>query len=115
MPIAEEVRNRRMDGIKKLTNETLNAFEWILKLLDAKTAKFEFEPLEVFAYVTDNHRVRMEVGRDVYTSSIMNISSVNVLLLSIKKVIDAEDGYSAKLKDRDSRGRHGDYLFVIIE
>lgn len=114
MTKAEEIRSRRMAAIEELKNEAQNAFEWILKLLDAKTAEFEFGPLVVYAYITEEHKVRMEVGGAVYKSGTMNISSAKVLLQSIKEVIDAEDGYSAELCD--STGYHDvERLRVVIK
>ena len=99
MTKAQEVRQRRLDSIQADRDEVIKIFEWILDLLDKRTERKEYTPIEVsnvgFDFlVSDGFRHQVSCNRLDCTKNIFD---------TIKDMFNNEEGYSAELFEDNCR------------
>ena len=109
MTKAQEVRLRRQNSIKATQEDAQKIFELILEVLDKRTSKKDYSPLEVrissYYIVAEAETYKMNYG-----------SNFNVIANALKETIDREDGYSVELVEGKGTVRvRESILKVVIE
>lgn len=106
MTKAQEVRQRRLDSIQADRDEALKVFEWLLDVLDKRTAKKDYSPLEVSF---DGYYIR-PADHDSYN---VHDCGMKAIYDYVKDMFNNEEGYSAVSLEPTGRDRCFNLRIVI--
>lgn len=102
MTKAQKVRNRRLESRQiALTTQAKKVFDWILDLIDADTQKGLFRPIEVCLFDKQHTILTTDLGYkkgfEYFLDNFLLQHDWLDFFLTLKEVIEKEDGYTASL------------------